>query len=153
MKITIKTNFDFGKLAREMPKIIREYKTEYAKGTEEGSKQNIDKGLKPNLKTSTLEIRKARKVSGNKPLKATGALYNSIKSNSSQLKFLQYGQYHREGYIPKKVPLKVKNDKVLFINNKKNIPVPARDFVGITDITRNNINKDFRSKVKRSLKK
>ena len=153
MKITIKTNFDFGKLAREMPKIIREYKTEYAKGTEEGSKQNIDKGLKPNLKTSTLEVRKARKVSGKKPLKATGALYNSIKSNSSQLKFLQYGQYHREGYTPKKVPLKVKNDKVLFINNKKNIPVPARDFVGITDITRNNINKDFRLKVKRSLKK
>ena len=107
MKITIKTNFDFGKLAREMPKIIREYKTEYAKGTEEGSKQNIDKGLKPNLKTSTLEVRKARKVSGKKPLKATGALYNSIKSNSSQLKFLKYGQYHREGFTPEKNDNKV----------------------------------------------
>lgn len=157
MKITIKTNFDFGKLAREMPKIIREYKTEYAKGTEEGSKQNIDKGLQPNLKTSTLEVRKARKISGKKPLKATGALYNSIKSNSSQLKFLEYGQYHREGYTPKKVPYKpitkIKNDKILFVNNKKSIAVPARDFVGITDTTRNNINKDFRSKVKRSLKK
>ena len=29
MELKIKLNFDFGKLARRMPKVIREYKTEY----------------------------------------------------------------------------------------------------------------------------
>ena len=153
MKLTIKTNFDFGKLADQMPKILREYEAEYAKGTEQGSKENIDKGLKPDLRESTKQIRKVRSVSNAQPLKASGALYNSIKSNSSQLEFLKYGQYHREGFTPKKIPTKVKNNKFFLVNNKNNISVPARDFVGITDKTRNKINSDFRKKVKQSLKK
>lgn len=153
MKLTIKTNFDFGKLADQMPKIFREYKTEYAKGTEQGSKENIDKGLKPVLRESTKQIRKARDISSVQPLKASGNLYNSIKSNSSQLKFLKYGQYHREGFTPKKIPTKVNNNNFFLVNNKKNISVPARDFVGITNKTRNKINSDFRKKVKLSLKK
>lgn len=153
MELKIKVNFDFRKLANQMPKIIREYKTEYAKGTEEGSKSNIDKGLKPSLKKSTREIRKLRGVSGAKPLKASGDLYNSIKSNSSQLKFLEYGQYHREGFTPEKIPTKIKDNKFFLVNNKKGISVPAREFVGIIDKTRNKINKDFRIKVKKSLKK
>ena len=131
MKLEVKVNFDFGKLSRNMPKIVREYVTEYAKGTEEGSKSNIDKGIAPALKDSTKDIRKLRKVSGAKPLKATGALYNSIKSSSSKIQFLEYGQYHREGFTPKKIPTKVKDNKVFFVNNKNNISVPARDFVGI----------------------
>lgn len=153
MKLEVKVNFDFGKLSRNMPKIIREYVTEYAKGTEEGSKSNIDKGIAPALKDSTKDIRKLRKVSGAKPLKATGALYNSIKSSSSKIQFLKYGQYHREGFTPKKIPTKVKDNKVFFVNNKNNISVPARDFVGILNNTRNKISKNFRDKVKRALKK
>ncbi len=153
MELKIKLNFDFGKLARQMPKVIREYKTEYAQGTAEGSKKNIDNGLSPSLEKSTKEIRKLKNVSGTKPLKASGDLYNSIKSNSSQLKFLKYGQYHREGFTPKKIPTKIKNNKFFLVNNKQGISVPARDFIGITDKTRNKINKDFRMKVKKSLKK
>ena len=153
MKLKIKTNFSFAKLGRQMPKIVREYITEYAKGTEKGSKSNIDKGLTPSLKTSTREIRKLRNVSGNKPLKATGNLYNSIKSNSSQLKFAEYGQYHREGFTPKKIQTKIKNNKFFLVNNKQGIQVPPREFVGILDGTRNKINKDFRMKVKKFLKK
>ena len=136
-----------------MPKIIEQYKSAYAKGTEEGSKASIDLGLKPSLENSTKDIRKAEGISGVKPLKASGNLYNSIKSNSNELKFLKYGQYHREGFVPKKIPTKVKNNKYFFVNNNKNISVPARDFVNILDKTRNTINKDFRDMVKKALKK
>jgi len=153
MKLKITTNFNFGKLAREMPKIIREYKTEYAKGIEKGSKNKIDRGMLPKLEDSTKEIRKLRSISGNKPLKATGNLYNSIKSGVDVVQFLKYGQYHREGFVPEKIPVKTKNKKILFVNNKKNISVPSRDFLGILDETRNNINKNFRIKVVKSLKK
>lgn len=153
MKLTIKTNFDFGKLADHMPKIFKEYEAEYAKGTEQGSKENIDKGLQPALEESTKQIRKVRSISSVQPLKASGDLYNSIKSNNSQLKFLEYGQYHREGFTPKKIPTKVENNKFFLVNNKNSISVPARDFIGITNETRNKINSDFRKKVKQSLKK
>tara|TARA_R100000655_G_scaffold39184_2_gene74331 strand:+ start:1026 stop:1499 length:474 start_codon:yes stop_codon:yes gene_type:complete len=157
MELKIKTNFSFGKLERQMPKIIREYLSDYAKGTEEGSKNNIDKGLNPPLKKSTIEIRKTKDIAGSKPLKASGKLYNSIKSNKvgNKLFFLEYGQYHREGFTPKKIPvLKAHTpDKVIFVNNNKGIKVPARDFIGILDETRNKIAKIFRDKVVKALKK
>ena len=153
MELKVKVNFSFSKLAKQMPKIIKEYKAEYAKGTESGSKANIDRGLNPKLEDSTKDIRKARGISGVTPLKASGNLYKSIKSNRSELKFLKYGQYHRDGFVPEKIPTKVKNNKYFFVNNNKNISVPARDFVGILDKIRNTINKDFREKVKRALKK
>lgn len=155
MEIKTKVNFDFGKLGRQIPKIIKEYVSDYAKGTEEGSKSNIDKGLTPSLRKSTIEIRKIKEISGQKPLKASGSLYNSIKSNrgGNKLSFFKYGQYHREGFTPKKIPLTTKNKKVKFVNNNKGIKVPARDFIGILDQTRNNIAKVFRKKVTTALKK
>ena len=61
MKLKIKTNFDFGKLSNKMPTIINDYLSGYARGTETGSKQNIDNGLAA-IKDSTKKWRRSKSV-------------------------------------------------------------------------------------------
>ena len=99
MKLKIKTNFDFGKLSNKMPTIINDYLSGYARGTETGSKQNIDNGL-ADIKDSTKKWRRSKGYPEHPPLKASGKMYNSIKADKNKLKILDYGKWHDEGKVP-----------------------------------------------------
>ena len=146
MKLKISVGVDFGKLANEMPKILEKFIENNTKQSAAATKATIDKGLKP-LKKSTQEIRQIRGESGNKPLKASGALYKSIKSSKKGLQMLRYGTYHQDGFVPKKIPTPVKKNKVYFVNNKKNIAVPARPFITL------GVSKQSTSEMKKSMQK
>ena len=61
MKLKISVAVDFNKLANEMPKIIEKTTQRYARSAERGSKEAIDKGVKPKLKESTIARRKRKK--------------------------------------------------------------------------------------------
>jgi len=106
MEIKAKVNFDFGKLARELPKAIKRYTSAYAKGAEEGSKSNINSGVgadgKPltPLRSSTLALRKAKGNNSVKPLIETGALLDSIKSKDNVLSMKGYGKKQNDGFQP-----------------------------------------------------
>ena len=50
------------------------------------------------LKKSTMDIRKERGISGNKPLLATGALHNSIKPTSDGVEMKGYGLWQAVGF-------------------------------------------------------
>lgn len=104
MKLEIRVNFDFGRLARELPKIIEKSSQRYARSSEKGSKENIDKGVRPKLKPATLARRKRRGTGGSKPLFETGALYRSIKGTSEGLTLNKYGWYHHSGDLKPGTP-------------------------------------------------
>jgi phage gpG-like protein len=120
MKLKISVAVDFNKLANEMPKLIETTLLDYAKDSAKGSRENIDKGLKPPLGKVTKEIRESRTQPISPPLKATGALYNSIKATNKGVQMLSYGFLHEKGFItaPKSM-----------IPNKK---VDARPFISAT---------------------
>ncbi len=117
MKLSIKTNFSFSKLASELPKIIEKNSQRYARSSAEGARENISKGLSPALKKSTLDIRKKRGTGGTKPLYETGNLYRSIKGTSEGLQMNKYGIYHHKGFT---------TGATSMIPNKK---VDARPFI------------------------
>tara|TARA_B100002019_G_C20748625_1_gene347431 strand:- start:23 stop:424 length:402 start_codon:yes stop_codon:yes gene_type:complete len=104
MDIKVSVNFDFGKLEKEMPKIIEKTTQRYARSAEKGSKESIDKGVTPKLSPKTIERRKRRKTGGSKPLFETGALYRSIKGSSEGLKMLKYGYLHHTGDLKAGTP-------------------------------------------------
>ena len=130
MKITFKTTYDAGKLARAMPKIIEKYFQTAYRSSAKGAKERIDKGLSPPLKKSTIDIRKARGTGGSKPLHDTGSLHRSIRGTSEGIEMNHYGVYHHKGFRPKKIPIKItRGEREWFILNKKGIKVPARPFI------------------------
>ena len=102
MKLEIKANFDFGKMANKLPKIIDKFLNEsYADVVAKDSKKFIESGrVTPQLNDSTIEIRKNRKpyVGGSKPLYATGALANSLSKSKDGLKMKGYGAVHHSGF-------------------------------------------------------
>ncbi len=132
MNLQMKMNFSFNKLNRNLNKIIKSSIFDIAKDSEEQSKKAIDSGLTPPLKKSTIALRKWKNEkgiasgTGTKPLKFTGALYNSIKATKDGLEMLKYGIYHnrKDGFQPKKIP----THKGM-IQNKKGITVPQRRFI------------------------
>lgn len=101
MKLETKVNFDFNKLANQMPKIIEKTMQGYARSAEQGSKESIDKGVSPALKRSTIQRRKRRGTGGSKPLFETGELYRSIKGTSEGLELKEYGYLHHIGQAGK----------------------------------------------------
>ena len=101
-----------------MPKIVEKYMQRYGRSAEKGSKEAIDKGLKPPLEQCTIEHRKNKGQGGSKPLFATGNLYRSIKGTSEGLQMLAYGLKHHKGY---KNPVKNWRD------------VPARPFIQVSE--------------------
>ena len=98
MKLQVKTTFDFGKLARQMPKILEKHTQRTARSSATGAREAIDRGVKPPLKKSTIEIRKKRGTGGSKPLYETGALHRSIRGTSEGLEMNTYGLYHHQGH-------------------------------------------------------
>jgi len=109
VKITFKTTYDAGKLAKAMPKIIRTYLSESILSYEKGSKEAIEESkftpYAPIAK-STINVRKKglspnakyKKTSSIKPLEHTGRLKKSIKAFKRGLKFNKYGIYHLEAH-------------------------------------------------------
>ena len=134
MKLEIKSNFSFSKLANNLPKILVRHARRMTENSVQGAIENIDKGLSPPLKKSTLEIRKFRGRGGSKPLFETGRLKRSIKGTKDGIRMVEYGMYHQTGFTPKKIPfimcqVSKKRDFLAFANNKKGIKVPARPFL------------------------
>jgi len=136
MKLEIKSNFSFSKLASNISSILDKQSNRISKGSAQDARENIDKGLSPPLKKSTLSIRDIRNIEGSKPLYATGRLYKSIKDTKDGIQMMKYGLYHHKGFTPKKIPFALKYldwdvaDKMLgYANNKKGIRVPARPFL------------------------
>lgn len=131
MEIKVSVNFDFGKLSDKLDNIIDDYTSGYAKDAEQGSKAVIDSGNLPKLKESTKKWRKSKGYPTSPPLKATGKLYNSIKSEGSSLKVIQYGKWHNDGKVPTTV---------------------AREFITTTSKNKQKLDKKFIKDIKKTLK-
>ena len=98
MKLQIRTTFDFGKLARQMPKILEKHTQRTARSSATGAREAIDKGVSPPLKKSTIARRKRAGTGGSKPLFETGALHRCIRGTSEGLEMNTYGLYHHQGH-------------------------------------------------------
>ena len=98
MKLQISTTFDFGKLARQMPKILEKHTQRTARSSATGAREAIDRGVSPPLKKSTIARRKRAGTGGSKPLFETGALHRSIRGTSEGLEMNTYGLYHHQGH-------------------------------------------------------
>tara|TARA_Y100000310_G_scaffold81194_1_gene77810 strand:+ start:140 stop:541 length:402 start_codon:yes stop_codon:yes gene_type:complete len=98
VKLQVKTTFDFGKLARKIPKILEKHMQRTARSSATGAKEAIDKGVSPKLEQPTLDRRKRAGTGGSKPLFETGELYRSIKGTSEGLEMWDYGLFHHEGH-------------------------------------------------------
>ena len=140
MKLQIKTNLSFSNLASRTHNIIYDYISKYAKGSEEGSREKIDRGLRA-IRPVTKKIRKWRKEPESPPLKASGALYKSLKAKDRGLEMLEYGILHHDGFTTDK--------KSLF----KGFKIKARPFISITSKYRNKIHKELIQDMKKALRK
>lgn len=129
--LTITKNFDFSKLEQSIDKILSKGTRRVARSAAKGAKERIERGLRPPLKKSTIELRKARGTGGTKPLYETGALHRSIKPTENGLEMLQYGLYHHKGFTAKNVPInKRKDGSPVFLRGRKiQANVPARPFI------------------------
>ena len=132
MKLETKVNFDFNKLANQMPKIIDRLIENYAISAEKGSKENIDKGVTPPLEQSTIDRRRRRNTGGSKPLFETGKMYRSIKGTKQGLEMLKYGFAHhigmagKHGKIRKFISASKKETVSVFAKFKKQIEKSLR---------------------------
>ena len=156
MKLQIKTTFDFGKLERQMPKIIEKHMQRVGRSSAQGAKENISKGLAPPLKQSTIAIRKQRGTGGTKPLFETGQLFRSIKNTKDGLQMNRYGIYHHRGFKTGKLTLtkfqgeQYETSAASMIPNKK---VPARPFIFPSEKTILKAFDAFRKDLRKALKK
>lgn len=116
MKIKTKITYSALKLARNLPKMIDNYKENIAKEIVEDAKQRIDSvnyisytqshSKMPQLSDKTLAERRVGTLEGkpytkpttNKtPLKYSGRLYNTMKGSSTGINMEKYGWYHNIG--------------------------------------------------------
>ena len=109
MKLQIKTTFDFGKLASKTEKLIDGLVQKTTTGKASAMKNRISSGSTITgkmeaLKDSTMETRKLRGISGSVPLKATGALLNSIKPTAKGIMAKEYGSYHNTEFVTQNNP-------------------------------------------------
>ena len=110
MKLQIKTTFSFNKLASQTGKLIDGLVQQTTTGEATAMKKRISSGSTITgkmdaLKDSAMETRKLRGISGSVPLKATGALLNSIKPMPKGISAKEYGSYQNTGFTPKNRPL------------------------------------------------
>ena len=138
MKLQVKSNFSFQKLANHIASKAFSTKTGQVFGSHiaDSSRKFIERGaVTPPLKPSTIDIRKQFGTGGSTPLHETGRLAKSLKATKDgQLSMEHYGKYHLEGFTPKQIPFKVVNGKKLFVNNK-GIKVPPRNFISYGNIS------------------
>ena len=110
MKLQVKTTFDFGKLANRTQNLIDGFVQKTTTGESKAMKNRISSGSTitgkmDSLENSTKETRKLRGISGNIPLKATGALLKSIKATPKGISAKEYGSYHNVGFVTKNRPI------------------------------------------------
>ena len=104
MKINFEITYDANKLARKMPKMIREYLNDVLDSLKNGSKKALKDGNFEQLGDFTKFAREKglspksnhKKTSSKKPLRYTGELFRSIsnKKRDRSLEFSEYGVYH-----------------------------------------------------------
>ena len=110
MKLQVRTTFDFGKLANKAQNLVDSFVTNAISGESKKMKKRISSGSTITgkmdaLKKSAVETRKLRGISGTIPLKATGALLNSIKPTPKGISAKEYGSWHNIGFVTKNRPL------------------------------------------------
>ena len=126
MKLKIRSNFSFSKLARALPGILEKHSASSGVGAVKGIKNAIKTGKFDELEDSTIDIRKRgrspnagfMKTKSKKPLIHTGRLLNSIRHEKDGIKMNKYGKYQNEG-------IKSTSDRSI-IGGKK---VPPRPFI------------------------
>ena len=133
MQLQITTNFSFEKLATKIPDLLRKYSSDYAKGAETGTRENIDNSK--NIRGQALTSFTA-KIQNRKPLIKTGKMKKSLKSNNDTLSILEYGYKHNEGLWDNLRPA-----------------TNVKDFIGITKSLEEVINKKFIDNLNKALKK
>ena len=151
MKLKTTVNFDFGKLANKLPKLIEDHTHRVAVSSADRAKEAIDSGKFEPLKDSTVEIRAKgqspssgmTKTSSIKPLVHTGRLRDSIKATKDGLEMLAYGQAHYQGG-------KTSNNKFTKQFNMVGKNRPARNFLNQgMKLARNDISKLTKTLVKK----
>ena len=108
--VTFKSNFSFEQLSNSFDEVIDDSNLDISTVIAKNTKKNIMKGLKPQLKESTLINRqeglssfKGHNEAGTesyntKPLFYTGRLFNSIKGSKDGLEIFDYGLEHEKGF-------------------------------------------------------
>ena len=127
MKLQIRTTFDFGKLANKAQNLMDKFVTNAISGESKQMKKRISSGstLTGKMKAltkSAKETRKLRGISGTTPLKATGALLNSIKPTPKGISAKEYGSWHNSGFVTKNSPLIPDKGGARFFFKGKTIP-------------------------------
>ena len=140
MEIKTKVTFSFAKLASNLPRILEKTASRYARSSVKGARKNIDKGVMPPLKKSTLNIRHNRGITGTKPLYETGNLYRSIKAQGNKLTMNDYGMLHHKGFrtrassaVPKKK-----------VNARPFIKPDEQEILTVFDAFKKDIRRNFR---------
>ena len=113
MKLRIKSNFSFSKLAKAMPGILEKHSTGAGAGAVKSIKNAIKTGKFEKLRDSTKDIRKRgrspsagfMKTNSKKPLIHTGRLLNSIRVEKDGIKMNSYGEFQNDGYITKRTSM------------------------------------------------
>lgn len=123
MKMTIKSNVDFSKLARNIESITDKALNDSAKGSALESKKTIDSKILEPLSETTIRVREEgnfyegdgsgrrgeffipkykkqglKSITKDTPLKYTGGLYDSLKANKGAVIGKEYGLKHDKGY-------------------------------------------------------
>jgi len=99
MKLEVKVNFDFNKLANDMPKLMDEFLMTSKEETVKVSKEFIRSGsVTPALEKSTERSRRARGNPISPPLYEYHTLHDSIKATKEGIEMIRYGLAHHVGY-------------------------------------------------------
>tara|TARA_R100000152_G_C6778913_1_gene210019 strand:- start:426 stop:842 length:417 start_codon:yes stop_codon:yes gene_type:complete len=135
MDIKVSVNFDFGKLANQMDKIIGDYTSGYAKDTVQGTRNNIDRGI--GADGAKLKLGEKSYRAGQQALYNTGDMYNSLKSKGNTLTINKYGYgHHKQDFSIVKPPVKGTN---------------VKNFIGTTKDSKQKLDKKFMESVKKAL--
>ena len=103
MKLEFEITYDAGKLAKQMPKMIRKYLNDGITSLGKGSKGAIKKGKFKPISDFTKFVREeglsgktGTRTSSDKPLRHSGELLRSIKirKKDKSVEFNKYGMYH-----------------------------------------------------------
>ena len=136
MDIKVSVNFDFGKLANQMNKIIGDYTSGYAKDTVQGTRNNIDRGI--GADGEKLKLGKTSYRAGQQALYNTGDMYNSLKSSKNTLTINKYGYgHHKQDFSIVKPPVKGTN---------------VKNFIGTTEENKQKLDKKFMQDVNKALR-
>ena len=108
MKLQVKTTFDFGKLARKMPDILKHIGNVGAKALAADARRMITEGKLKNVTEGTMEIARkgwskkrkgARQGTKQQALLHTGSALASIKAIDDEVHAAGYLRHHMDEYI------------------------------------------------------